>query len=196
MIKRLFILLLLCICINTYSQISYVNTGQAWTRIQLEYKKDNTLISQHIEHRYDFINGNKLLQTRFQAISCGEGDIHAGGGVTLRLNEFRLHQIAVYDIHTIRLEQRFFSNFTLLRFRYMLYPQFKINETNKINVGIEMMVQGAIGKEFVPSETRFMLDYSQVNGGTTITAGYMASVFQTYIIHSLRVTVLLHYGDK
>lgn len=196
MIKKLVILLLMCISLNTYSQNSYTTTGQAWTRIQLQYKKDNTLISQHLEHRYDFINGNKLLQTRFQVISCGESDIHAGGGVTLRLNEFRLHEIFEYDIHTLRIEQRFFSNFTLLRFRYMIYPQFKINETNKINVGIEMMVQGAIGKEFVPSETRFMLDYSQKNGETTIKVGYMASVFQTYIIHSLKVTAVLHYGDK
>lgn len=190
------ILLLICISVSLYSQNKYDIGYQSWTRIQAEYKKENTLISQHVEYRHDFFNGYKLLQTRFQAISCGEGDVHAGGGVTIRANEMRLHEIVEYDIHTLRIEQRLFNNFTLLRFRYMVYPEFKISNTEKINVGMELMLQGVMYKKITPSETRFMIDFSQKNDNTTIRVGYMASIFQKYIIHSFRVTAELHYGDK
>lgn len=196
MIKRIIILLLICISLNTYSQNSYVTTYQTWSRIQLEYKKDNILISQHVEHRYDFNTSYYLNQARTEIMSCGESDIHAGGGITIRANEFRIREVVKYDIHQFIIEERFFNTFTLLRFRYMLYPEFKINEKNRINVGVEQMIQGMFGKKVTPSETRLMFDFTQTSGNTTLKVGYMASIFQTYIIHSFKVTAILHYGDK
>jgi hypothetical protein len=196
MIKRLLILLLLCICINAYSQNSYATTYQSWTRVELRYKKENTLLIQNFDNRFDWKTSGYINQARTEIMSAGDNEVQAGGGITIRNNEFRLRERVNYDIHQLILEQRLFNNFTILRLRYMVYPEIKINESNRINVGIETMVQGFIGNRLTPSETRIMFDFSQINKNNIVRVGYMACIFRSVIIHSFRVTAIINYGDK
>jgi hypothetical protein len=194
--KWINVILFLLVCNYSIAQDKYKSTFQSWGRIEARYKKDNTLITQHFENRFDFKTSGQLNQARTEIMSCGDGDIHAGGGVTIRANEFRIRERVDYDIHQLILEERFFNNFTLLRFRYMIYPEIKINENNRINVGIETMIQGLMGKKMTPSETRIMIDFSQINKNNIVKVGYMASIFQSVIIHSFKVTAIINYGDK
>ncbi len=196
MSKRILILLFTLICISTYSQNKYTPTYQTWTRIQGEYKNKNIIISQHFEHRYDYVTSNQLNQARTEVIDCSDNKIHLGAGLTIRVDEYIIREIVKYDIHQFIIEERFFDNYTLIRLRYLLYPEFKLKGGNKINIGIEQMIQGPLDKKLTPCETRLMLDFSQKSGNTTLRVGYMASIFQTHIIHSLKITAILHYEEK
>ncbi len=196
MIKKILIILFAFIFINTYSQNKYNTTYQTWTRIQGEYKSKNTIISQHFEHRYDYVTSKQLNQARTELMYSSNNKIHYGAGVNIRPDEYRLREIVKYDIHQFIIEQRFFSNCTYIRLRYLLYPEIKLKNGNKINIGVEQMLQGLLDKKLTPSETRLMLDFTQRSGNTTLKVGYMASIFQTSIIHSLKITAILHYEEK
>lgn len=194
MLRNLLTILSIFICFNLYSQNVY--KYQSWTRVQLEYKKEKSIISQQLEHRYDFTSKNELLQARFQVLKQANNEVNTGAGLTITTNnEFRLHGIIEYKIHAIRIERRVFNNFAINRLRYMIYPEIKLNKTDRINIGAEILLQDPINNKPM-NETRLMLAYSQHNTSTTISVGYTASIFQKYIINIFRVTAILHYGNN
>jgi len=185
------------LCNISISQDKYDHNFQVWAKAQLDYKAESILLTNQLEHRYDYTENSNYNQYRLQIATDYENVLNYGGGVTIRNNEFRLHQMFKYDMHRFIIEERFFNSFTLLRFRYLLYPEIKIDKYNKFNIGIETMLQGLAGKKFTSSETRIMIDFSQTNtDNSIIKIGYMASIFKANIIHSIRVSGNLRYFKK
>lgn len=190
-IKTFILAFIICAFSNLNAQIGYTDTYQSWSRIQLVHHTPDVRLMQQIDHRHDYIADKYFIQFRAQITNeiKKSDDFEYGLGVTLRSNEFRLYETFSYEFHRVWLEQRFFTNQTLWRLRYMIYPRIPINDKSFINTGFEFMIQGKIGRTFLPVQLRCMFDYSRkINRNLRISAGYMACIFQTRITHVVRLT--------
>jgi hypothetical protein len=196
--RKLYLLILLFISFFALSQTPLPSTNQLWTRFQVKYEHPSFISTSQIENRYDFNTYKSFMQFRSQITTAKK--LKLGAGITYRdfgNNEIRPYQIVQYEIHRLWVEERIFNNGIKYRIRYQIYPEFKLNELNKINVGLEYMIQGTDFKHYAPEQTRYMLDYTMITGDNSkITVGYMLSSFNTFIIHSFRLTTEIGFKKK
>lgn len=174
------------------------STNQLWTRYQIKYEHPVFISTSQIENRYDFNTYKSFMQFRSQITSNKK--LKLGAGLTYRclgLDEIRPYQLMQYEAHRLMFEQRIFDTGTRYRIRYQAFPEIKLNELNSVNIGLEYMIQCSDYKHFVTEQTRFMIDYNMILGDNSkVTFGYMLSSFNTFTIHSFRLTAEMRFKKK